>query len=526
MLILLSPVMQFRTAYTQPSYLPLNRDVMNHFEETPADANATSRFHTSIKPYLETEANEFFSPDSYRDDSLKNASNPKPFEFNNKILGRKGGFASLAILPLFELQAGWDAFDGIMILKTGLGAMAAGSIGTKISLNAAYFAGNAGFVNYLDSFIQENEVIPGLGYAHKTKTGYANSYYDGYISYSPSEKFNFQLGQGKNFWGNGYRSLLLSDLANSYPFLKITTNVWKIKYINLYAVLNDVHNSGGKYSAFKNKYATFHYLSWNTTKWLNIGLFESIIWQGADSSGTRGYDVNYLNPVIFYRPVEYSLGSSDNALMGANVKIQITGKLQLYGQLILDEFFLKEIRAQNGWWANKQGFQAGIKGMDLFKIKGLCFQTEFNYVRPYTYSHGLALQNYSHYNQPLAHPLGSNFYESVSFLSYRRQRLLLEAMLMYAVHGDDTSGSNWGGNIFLDYKSPRVQDYGNKVGQGIKTTIAVEGIRASYLVYLPTNFKIELGIAMRSKVSDVINEYSVLIFFGIRTAITNIYSDF
>ena len=33
----------------------------------------------------------------------------------------------------------------------------------------------------------------------------------------------------------------------------------------------------------------------------------------------RGYEISYLNPIIFYRPVEYSMGSNKgNALMGLN----------------------------------------------------------------------------------------------------------------------------------------------------------------------------------------------------------------
>ena len=48
----------------------------------------------------------------------------------------------------------------------------------------------------------------------------------GRISYSPHKYFNFQLGYDKNFIGNGYRSLFLSDWGNSYLFAKINTKIF------------------------------------------------------------------------------------------------------------------------------------------------------------------------------------------------------------------------------------------------------------------------------------------------------------
>ena len=103
------------------------------------------------------------------------------------------------------------------------------------------------------------------------------------------------------------------------------------------------------------KFATIHHLNWNISKRVSLGIFEAIIWQAKDTLYNRQFDVNYLNPIIFYRPVEYSLGSSDNALLGLNAKLKISNNYQLYAQFILDEFLLKEVFVVCGWWANKYG---------------------------------------------------------------------------------------------------------------------------------------------------------------------------
>ena len=40
------------------------------------------------------------------------------------------------------------------------------------------------------------------------------------VSYTPNKVLNIQFGHGKNFIGDGYRSLFLSDVSSPYPFLK------------------------------------------------------------------------------------------------------------------------------------------------------------------------------------------------------------------------------------------------------------------------------------------------------------------
>jgi hypothetical protein len=285
------------------------------------------------------------------------------------------------------------------------------------------------------------------------------------------------------------------------------------------------------------KYATFHYLGWNATKRINIGLFESIVWQGSDSTRHRGYDVNYLNPVMFFRPSEYSLGSSDNAFIGFSFKIKLFKKQQLYGQLLLDEFLLKEVKANVeyaitkdttikwGWWANKQAFQIGFKSFDLFTIKRLNFQTEFNYIRPYTYAHGSVQQNYGNFNEPLAHPLGANCMESVTFLNYRYKRLFVEAKFIYAYYGEDSSGLDYGKNIFISY-SDHPSEFGNYLGQGIQTKLITASLRAAYILDTRMNLKIELGFADRVIRSALATKQTPYVFLGIRTDLCNLYSDY
>jgi hypothetical protein len=477
--------------------------------------------HTSIKPFTNSKELDNIS-DSIRK-SMKRRSDTL-FSMPSKTKNHSRN--SISVTGIYDAQLGYEQTykSGSKILLDGGLALEA-AIKEKLSVNATFLSGNSSFPSYLDTFISKTGVVPGMGPGYNSKNGYSYQYYSGYLSYSPNKIFNFQVGKDKNFFGDGYRSLFLSDVSNSYPFLKISTTVWKIKYVSLFTWMKDATNPSGMKKDLLNKYGTFHYLSWNATKWLNLSLFESIIWQGTDSNRVRNFDVNYLNPVIFYRPVEYSLGSSDNSLIGFSFKIKAAKKLQFYGQIILDEFLLSEVKAMNGWWGNKQGAQFGFKIFDLFTLKNLTFQTEGNAVRPYTYSHGSVQQNYANFNQPLAHPLGANFAESVTFLNYRYKKWMLEAEFLYAICGKDENGKNYGGNIFESYTT-RPNEYGNAFFQGLKTNLLYGRFKIGYYLIPAADLMAEAGVATRQETNSASSLNSNFIFIGIKTGILNRYSDF
>jgi hypothetical protein len=111
--------------------------------------------------------------------------------------------------------------------------------------------------------------------------------------------------------------------------------------------------------------------------------------------------------------------------------------------------------------------QLGIKYIDAFNVKNLDFQVETNLVRPYTYSHNDTVSNYSHYNQPLGHPLGSNFVELIGIARYQPvYKWNVELKCIYYRQGLDSGGVNYGGNIFSDYTT-RPSDYGVSLPNGV-----------------------------------------------------------
>lgn len=517
--------------YAQPLLTPLNDDYDTGIKQ--AVYNPHVRFHTSIKPYLMSDLNKQFSTDSLmisrRINKTYNASwHQKAFDklFNTDLVTLKGVDYSIVVNPLLQFEYGNDNRSNKSTWINTRGFEVKGTLGNRFAFYTAFRENQAVFPAYLDANIRKSRVVPGQGLIRSFgNNGFDYAYSTAYISYNAMQWFNIQLGNGRNFLGDGYRSLLLSDNAFPNAYLKLTADFWHIKYTALYSQLIDIRDRVNYNLGYDRKYTTIHYLSWAATPRLNISVFDAIIWQAADSLGQRGFDLQYLNPVIFLRPVEFSIGSPDNAMMGLNISYILAQSTVVYGQLVIDEFKLKEVTAGNGWWGNKQAFQLGIKSHQAFGIGNLFLQTEFNWVRPYMYTHFSELQNYGHYNQPLAHPWGANFWESVSRLRYNYKRWYIHNELLFGLYGDDLNGGNYGHDIYQNYNT-RVQDYNNSVGQGLKTEVFFNDLTLSYLLNPAYRLNLYAGLTLRRMSNDLVNEDDLIFRMGIRTSLERFYVDF
>ena len=374
-----------------------------------------------------------------------------------------------------------------------------GGVDDRIFFYSNILETQARFPNYVTDRIQADKAIPGAGLFKNYNSsvfditnGYDFLNAQAYLGFNVTKHVGVQLGHGKNFIGNGYRSLLLSDFANNYYHLKFDWNVWRFQFQNIFAEVTAGAKTGPD-ALLPKKYLAAHYLNYNFTPNLSVGFFEAVVF-----NRNNNFEFQYLNPVILYRTVEQMIGSPDNVLIGLNGNWNFLNRFQLYGQLILDEFKFDELVLDNqGWWANKYGYQVGIKYVDAFGVDHLDLQFETNTVRPYTYTHFDSSSVYTHFNQPLAHPLGANFQEFIGIIRYQPlNRLALELKVVQFKQGEDTNGENWGNNILLP-SSSRQQEYGNELFQGVEqNTLLVNGLVSYELFH---NCFIDLQYFQRSK---------------------------
>jgi hypothetical protein len=418
----------------------------------------------------------------------------------------------LTIDPVLQLKIGKEKDVNDVLFLNSRGVVIRGKLANKIGFYTYVTDNQERDPLYVRQWENQFKSVPGQGYYKNfSTTGY--DYFDarGYLTFNVTKYIDVSFGYDKNFIGNGYRSLFLSDFSNNILFLKVNTRIWKLNYQNLFMELNATEPRAGDRLLAK-KYATMHHLDVGVTKWLNLGLFEGIIFGRKDH-----FEFGYINPIIFYRSIEQQNGSFDNAVLGFDAKANVAHKFQFYGQVLLDEFVLSELRAGKGWWGNKYGIQVGAKYIDAFNIRNLDLQIEMNRVRPFTYSHGDSVANYTHYNQPLAHPLGANFQELIALLRYQpAPKWNIQAKAIYYYQGKDSaSGESFGSNIFLPYNPPyRTKDYGYNIGSGVKQKTALASLLLSY--ELKQNFFIEANASYRNQSIYGTSGNTFIIMAGIR----------
>ncbi|MCH2198370.1 MAG: hypothetical protein MK081_06275 [Flavobacteriales bacterium] len=432
----------------------------------------------------------------------------------------KGDGLRYTIKPVADLMGGGSASPSFGVAGFGsLGAHFTGVFNDRFYLNTGYQFGYLYFPDHLQLFAKHKRTLPGLGEVTPIGDAFGTHYWTASAGMRIGKFFNLDIGRDKHFWGNGYRSMILSNNAAPYYYGRFTTKVWKIKYTNLFTGMDNLDELTQER---RRKYMALHSLSWNINHRVNLTLYEAIVWQAQDTLSQRGFEPAYLNPFIFYRPVEFAQGSADNALLGLEMRIEITTKVQLYTQLYFDEFLMAELRRGAGWWGNKFAWQIGAKSWDLFK-DSLMLQTEFNLVRPFTYTHGSEVQSYGHLNQSLAHPLETNFIEWVSRAKWIRENEILHGTFILGSFGRDKEGLNYGGDVFTSYADPW-QAYDNRIAQGEKNTL----LQFIGEYERPLDFyglSAVGGIGVRKVFNSLDSPFDAWLMVGVRTSLVRPYRD-
>lgn len=507
----------------------------------PAMNAVSANSHTASKPFLFNDVQGYFDYEGY----TKSLQQDRRTWFGKKFWNEH--FASIIAEDYWisfdiaaDLRTGKDSYSGKSTYNNTRAFQFQGGLGKNLTFYTIFYESQGRFASYYNDYAESiapdggnPAIIPGRGIAKRFKEdSYDYPVAEAYLSYSVNKTFNAQFGFGKNFIGDGYRSLLTSDVASPYPFLKLNTTFWKLKYTNTFMWLKDVRTEVTEDGAYLTKYMANHYLSWNVTKRWNLGLFESVIWK---DDNNRGFDVGYLNPLIFYRAIEFYSGSrSGNALIGLTSKYKFTDRFNMYGQLILDELSTSDITGGEKSWKNKYGFQIGGKYYHAFGVKNLLLQMEYNQVRPYTYSHEHVEYNYGHNNQSMAHLWGANFKELIGIVNYSYNRWFGYGKFTYGERGLDFNTSedsnSYGGDIYRSYED-RIGDKGIATLQGNKTHIFIAELQAGYVVNPVTNLRIFGNVLLRNynptaDTEATFKQYTTWFTLGFRTDLFNWYNDF
>ena len=505
------------------NYMIFNKKMIDINSEFNILNNINSDFHTSIRPLIEFRYDTSFYHTDIQSLFYKKLKNEDLYRI-------KGQGYNLKFNPIDNFQIGKETSSDKILWVNTRGFYFKGNFRERFTFYSSFLENQSVFPKYITNSVvaQTAWVVPGQGesrWSSDSLFDYAMA--SGNLSYKISDFSSIQFGTGKHFIGDGYRSMILSDNSFNYPYLRINTNFGPFQYKNLYMEHIDMTSNPSQEYTYDRKYMSLHFLNINVNKRLHIGLFESIVWKNNRTPEISGFDLAYLNPIIFLRPIEFSINSSDNALMGVNLKYKMTDRSYFYSQFVIDEFSLPDLNYDINWWGNKYAYQIGMKYYRFLGVNNLFVQIENNFARPYTYSHSDVAQNYGHYFQSLAHPLGANFNEILLFLDYKYNAWEFHFQIMRAKYGTKkiNDPTSFGDDIFIS-NSNRPSDNNILMYQGNMTKLNYNKFVISHTINSITNLKLESGYVFRHLNNDDGKNITNFFFFALKSDLFNRYYDF
>jgi hypothetical protein len=510
--------------YSYQFYQKLNKDVYS----------PKTSLHTALKPYFISDSSSLrHSYDSLMQNDVDNSKKSwlNHLLFSGHLAEVKNKEYTFYMDYITDFGFGREFNDGRSTNINTRGFEIGGTIGSKFFFYTSAYENQGKFANYFENYITKTGMVPAQSY-DRTSNGNSQvkgsrdwSYSTAMLGFAPNKNISIALGQDKMFIGDGYRSVLISDYSPTYPLLRFTADIGKhIQYMATWAYMDnqgapryDVNASGPNY---RRTWAAFHYIDWNINSRASLGFFNALIAAEADDQGNRhGFDLNYVNPVLFVSSFGPSGSIPDHTLFGFNGKYKLLDKTTLYGQLLFD---------QSGSSSNtnaRNAFQLGFRGADLFKVNSFNYLFEFNTASPYTYSNQNPVVNYAQLNEPLAHPLGANFKEFLGILNYSIGKFDIQGQLNYAKYGLNTATVNYGQDIRLA-DNTLLPASTTGTGQGIATTLKYAEGTVAYVLNPKYNLRVEVGAVLRQETNSVSDTKTALITFGLRTSFRNLYHDF
>ncbi len=505
-------------AIAQQNDIPLNRDI--YYDIDRNGAAKASTMHTGMRPIIESRA-DLTHVMGYRQDST-----PQYYWITEKLFKKHlvnvedGGFR-LTLDPVFQFEVGQERREDSEFSNTqtmshnGRGFRLAAELGPTVSFQSSFYENQAVLPGYLYTFAQSQSVVPGQGRIKRFNSrGLDFAWVTGNVSWTPRPWINAQIGQGRHFVGNGYRSMLLSDNTSPYPYVKFSalTNNKRFQYTAIFAKLqlvgegNRLPTGEAGESLFWWKRATFLQLSANFGP-LQLGLFEGTLWQAIGPDGVLPFNALQLNPVIGLNTAVNGFEGNNTQLAGLDAKYKLTDKMFAYGQYAL----ANPKRDRHAW-------QVGMQWFDVFR-RDLHLLAEFNQATPYTYTRSDARMSWTHDNQPLASPRGTGFSEALVRMDVGLgKHYWLQGELSVERHRSPPNPS-----------APAETDlFGTYVPvsrNGLDMQTVNAGINASLRMNQMTNMQLTLGWTMRDVQPSPVSNTSGYFYLSFHTGLFNRYYD-
>lgn len=416
----------------------------------------------------------------------------------------------MVVNPVIYAQAGYERDGGLRTINTR-GLEVRGRIADRVGFYTMLADNQEKVPGYIDSWAQQHRgQFPGEHYTVKNGNNYDMFLARGYFDFSLlRDHIGLTFGYDRNQVGYGLRSLLIANTTAPATFLRLRSTWGKLSYENLYTELvanNTVLQNGD--GLLPRKYASIHQLNYVPNHWLSVGIFESTVF-----AKKSGVPVEMLIPVIGYQSLAKQLGNNaNNNAWGIQFKALPTQGVQVYGQLYVDK--TDGLALGSASWKNQYAAQLGLKYFNVAGIANLDLQAEFNMIRPFTYTAETdSIASYTHYNQPLAHPMGNNYAELIGQLRYQPLPLLtITAKAIVSKRGTDSTAAQQIGNGIYSLSANRTGGDNYPMFTGLAEKGLFGNLNAAYEIR--PNIYFEAGGTYFRKDQEGLNSGNTIYIYG------------
>ena len=253
--------------------------------------------------------------------------------------------------------------------------------------------------------------------------------YDAQMNFDVASFLVLSIEKMPNVWGPGYHgNIILSDRPPSYPQIKLRAKLGKdVDFTFIHSWLSSgIIDSVDSYyvpglppsqsyrPVYRDKFMAAQMLEASVANGVNLAIGESEIY------GSRGPELIYLIPVMFYFAAEHYNNDQDNKQVFGTVDINSVKNFNFYASLFIDEISTADI-FNTAQQRNQVGVTLGTRAYDLL-FPNTDILIEYTRTNPWVYNHKYPDATYQSHQYDLGDWIGQNADDLYLEANYRPYR--------------------------------------------------------------------------------------------------------
>lgn len=313
-------------------------------------------------------------------------------------------------------------------------------------------AGLTGRINkaltFYGSFCLDEEKANDPEYRGKKWRGLAGDVDQAFVEFQ-SDRFNLLAGRFASFWG--IRNSLILSRFRPLDGLGYRLRLGGLVISYRIAQLNRLENETDPAGPDENRYFAAHRVDYHFGSTLRFGLFETMLFGGAG----RQIDLYYLNPLIFFHGSQLNEGTNDNSAVGFDFSYRPKPGLELYGQLLVDDWQIEK-KNQSDQEPAQYAVRTGLFAVDV--VANLDVRLEYTRVTNWTFNQMFSRNRYLYQAEPIGDLDGNDYDRLLLNFSYWHSDLsATSASISYRRRGEGRIDADWSAPWLLigsDYSEP------------------------------------------------------------------------